>query len=68
MTVHTWGESPVGKWTLEIHNEGRYTGKIMRIIQFDYNTTKYTYIHIADNEHDNNASYNGDGLLPSTSS
>ncbi|CAL8087295.1 unnamed protein product [Orchesella dallaii] len=28
MTVHSWGESPIGKWTLEIHNEGRYTGKL----------------------------------------
>jgi furin len=26
MSVHTWGESPIGKWTLEIHNEGRYAG------------------------------------------
>ncbi|XP_021944042.1 furin-like protease 1, isoforms 1/1-X/2 isoform X2 [Folsomia candida] len=25
MTVHSWGETPLGKWTLEIHNEGRYT-------------------------------------------
>ncbi len=23
MTVHMWGESPVGKWTLEIQNDGR---------------------------------------------
>ncbi|CAG0879561.1 unnamed protein product [Cyprideis torosa] len=24
MTVHSWGESPVGIWQLEVHNEGRY--------------------------------------------
>lgn len=24
MSVHYWGESPVGVWTLEIQNEGRY--------------------------------------------
>lgn len=28
MTVHSWGENPLGKWTLEIHNEGRYTGML----------------------------------------
>ena len=27
MSVHYWGESPFGVWTLEIHNEGRYLGK-----------------------------------------
>ena len=21
MTVHSWGENPVGRWTLEIHND-----------------------------------------------
>ena len=21
MTVHSWGENPLGKWTLEIHND-----------------------------------------------
>ncbi|KAH8335407.1 hypothetical protein KR074_000811 [Drosophila pseudoananassae] len=26
MSVHTWGESPRGRWQLEIHNEGRYMG------------------------------------------
>ena len=26
MSVHYWGESPFGTWTLEIHNEGRYLG------------------------------------------
>jgi len=24
MSVHYWGETPFGVWTLEIHNEGRY--------------------------------------------
>lgn len=28
MSVHYWGESPFGVWTLEIQNEGRYLGKI----------------------------------------
>lgn len=28
MSVHYWGESPFGVWTLEIQNEGRYPGKI----------------------------------------
>ncbi|XP_070138293.1 furin-like protease 1 isoform X2 [Drosophila bipectinata] len=28
MSVHTWGESPRGKWQLEIHNEGRYMAQI----------------------------------------
>lgn len=23
MSVHTWGENPLGTWTLEIHNDGR---------------------------------------------
>ncbi|KAK3877496.1 hypothetical protein Pcinc_017822, partial [Petrolisthes cinctipes] len=29
LTVHMWGERPLGKWTLEIHNDGRFfsTGK-----------------------------------------
>jgi furin len=27
MTVHSWGEAPVGIWQLEIHNEGRYLGE-----------------------------------------
>jgi len=27
MTVHCWDENPLGKWVLEIHNEGRYVGK-----------------------------------------
>ncbi|CAB3387799.1 Hypothetical predicted protein [Cloeon dipterum] len=27
MTVHSWGETPVGIWQLEIHNEGRYLGR-----------------------------------------
>jgi len=35
MTVHSWGETPLGKWTLEIHNEGRYTGKIALGSPFD---------------------------------
>ncbi|CAH0389779.1 unnamed protein product [Bemisia tabaci] len=26
MTVHMWGESPIGTWKLEIHNEGRIFG------------------------------------------
>jgi len=30
MSVHTWGESPQGNWQLEIHNEGRYMGKLKR--------------------------------------
>lgn len=28
MSVHTWGEAPHGKWLLEIHNEGRYSGEL----------------------------------------
>ncbi|KAL1139588.1 hypothetical protein AAG570_006570 [Ranatra chinensis] len=27
MSVHTWGEHPLGVWTLEIHNEGRLLGR-----------------------------------------
>ncbi|KAK8760891.1 hypothetical protein V5799_027842, partial [Amblyomma americanum] len=27
MSVHTWGESPNGRWKLEVHNDGRYFGK-----------------------------------------
>ncbi|BES94083.1 Proprotein convertase P-domain [Nesidiocoris tenuis] len=27
MSVHTWGENPVGKWSLEIHNEARFLGR-----------------------------------------
>lgn len=35
MSVHTWGESPFGVWTLEIHNEGKYFGKITyRLLSF----------------------------------
>lgn len=29
MTVHQWGESPQGVWELEIHNKGRYMGKLI---------------------------------------
>lgn len=29
MSVHTWGEAPHGNWQLEIHNEGRYMGKLL---------------------------------------
>ncbi|RZF46325.1 hypothetical protein LSTR_LSTR010180 [Laodelphax striatellus] len=28
MSVHTWGESPLGLWYLEIHNEGRFLGQL----------------------------------------
>ncbi|CAG0885462.1 unnamed protein product [Cyprideis torosa] len=28
MTVHSWGENPVGVWQLEIQNEGRFLAKI----------------------------------------
>ncbi|XP_073989172.1 uncharacterized protein isoform X2 [Rhodnius prolixus] len=27
MSVHTWGENPIGVWTLEIHNEARFLGR-----------------------------------------
>lgn len=27
MSVHMWGESPLGLWTLEVYNEGKYMGK-----------------------------------------
>ncbi|KOB67913.1 Furin-like convetase, partial [Operophtera brumata] len=27
MSVHTWGESPLGVWQLEVYNEGRYMGR-----------------------------------------
>lgn len=27
MSVHMWGESPLGVWQLEVSNEGRYMGK-----------------------------------------
>ncbi|UYV70978.1 FURIN [Cordylochernes scorpioides] len=27
LTVHSWGEQPNGKWTLEIHNEGKFMGE-----------------------------------------
>ena len=29
MSVHTWGERPHGIWKLEIHNEGKYLGKLL---------------------------------------
>ncbi|KRT80455.1 Peptidase [Oryctes borbonicus] len=28
MSVHSWGESPLGKWQLEIHNDGRLLADI----------------------------------------
>ncbi|XP_057655590.1 furin-like protease 1 isoform X2 [Diorhabda carinulata] len=28
MSVHSWGESPIGSWQLEIHNDGRMLGKV----------------------------------------
>ena len=34
MTVHSWGENPIGKWTLEIHNEGRYAGTNLNSLSF----------------------------------
>ena len=27
MTTHNWDESPLGTWSLEVHNDGRYTGE-----------------------------------------
>jgi hypothetical protein len=27
MSIHFWGESPFGVWTLEIQNEGRFPGE-----------------------------------------
>ncbi|XP_022901690.1 proprotein convertase subtilisin/kexin type 4-like isoform X1 [Onthophagus taurus] len=27
MSVHSWGESPIGIWQLEIHNDGRFLGR-----------------------------------------
>lgn len=40
MSVHYWGESPFGVWTLEIQNEGRYLGKqhtdLLNNIDFSY--------------------------------
>ncbi|GBP27088.1 hypothetical protein EVAR_16757_1 [Eumeta japonica] len=27
MSVHMWGESPLGVWQLEVYNEGRYMGR-----------------------------------------
>lgn len=27
MSVHSWGESPLGIWQLEIHNDGRLLGE-----------------------------------------
>ncbi|XP_056646540.1 furin-like protease 1, isoforms 1/1-X/2 isoform X2 [Diorhabda sublineata] len=27
MSVHSWGESPLGSWQLEIHNDGRMLGR-----------------------------------------
>ncbi|CAG0891106.1 unnamed protein product, partial [Darwinula stevensoni] len=32
MTVHSWGESPIGLWQLEIHNEGRYLGPFVSLL------------------------------------
>ena len=34
MSVHYWGESPFGVWTLEIQNEGRYLGKLHNFFPF----------------------------------
>lgn len=28
MSVHSWGESPIGTWQLEIHNDARLLGKV----------------------------------------
>ncbi|KAF6210162.1 hypothetical protein GE061_013264 [Apolygus lucorum] len=28
MSVHTWGENPIGNWSLEIHNEARYLAQL----------------------------------------
>lgn len=33
MSVHTWGERPHGIWKLEIHNEGRYFGKLVILLE-----------------------------------
>ncbi|KAF0299211.1 Furin-like protease 1, isoforms 1/1-X/2 [Amphibalanus amphitrite] len=29
MTTHNWDESPLGTWSLEVHNDGRYTGEVV---------------------------------------
>lgn len=49
MSVHTWGESPHGQWLLEIHNEGRYMGKLIvffytikAFIVYFFNTISFT--------------------------
>lgn len=31
MSVHSWGESPFGIWQLEIHNDGRLLGNMLRL-------------------------------------
>lgn len=36
MTVHQWGESPQGVWQLEIHNKGRYMGKLILMALINY--------------------------------
>ncbi|XP_043235224.1 furin-like protease 1 [Amphibalanus amphitrite] len=28
MTTHNWDESPLGTWSLEVHNDGRYTATV----------------------------------------
>lgn len=32
MSVHYWGENPLGVWTLEIQNEGRYLGEFILVL------------------------------------
>ena len=46
MSVHTWGENPIGIWQLEVHNAARYLGNFFSkilikiidlMINFKYN-------------------------------
>ena len=32
MSVHTWGENPIGIWQLEVHNAARYLGNFPKYL------------------------------------
>uniref|UniRef100_A0A6P7G4S6 furin n=1 Tax=Diabrotica virgifera virgifera TaxID=50390 RepID=A0A6P7G4S6_DIAVI len=61
MSVHSWGESPIGTWQLEIHNDGRMLGRAsMQNWNLVLYGTRYFMPNLpSNNEKTNNKHRNG---------
>ena len=42
MSVHYWGENPIGVWSLEIQNEGRFPGRLKNIFWPPFFSLKFS--------------------------